>query len=47
MIEEEYKNVIDVGLGLIEEKLMEKFGLTGGDAQYIIRQYFFGEVSEE
>ena len=39
-MEEEYKEVIEVGLGLIEEKLMETFGLTTVDALDIMTEYF-------
>ena len=39
-MEEKYKEVIEIGLALIEEKLMVKFGLTVSDAQSIIDEYF-------
>lgn len=39
-MEEEYKEVIEVGLGLIVEKLINEFGLTTSDALDIMREYF-------
>lgn len=37
--EEKYKEIIDIGMALIEEKMMIKFGMTNVDAQYIIAEY--------
>ena len=39
-MEEEYKEVIEIGLALIEEKLMEKFRLSTSDVRSIFREYF-------
>ena len=39
-MEEEYKEIIEIGLALIEEKLMVKFGLTESDVRTIFREYF-------
>ena len=39
-MEEVYKEVIEIGLALIEEKLMVKFGLTESDVHRIMIEYF-------
>ena len=38
-MEEKYKEIIEIGLALIEEKLMLKFGLGVNDARYILDEY--------
>ena len=38
-MEEKYKEVIEIGLGLIEEKLMVKFGLSASDVESIMIEY--------
>lgn len=38
--EEKYKEMIEIGMGLIEEKLMEKFGLSSSDVEDIMLEYY-------
>lgn len=39
-MEEEYKEIIEIGLALIEEKLMVKFRLTSSDVEEIMREFY-------
>ena len=39
-MEEKYKEVIEIGIALIEEKLMEKFGLSTSDVEDIMDEYY-------
>lgn len=38
-MEEKYKEVIEIGMALIEEKLMEKFGLSASDIRCLLDEY--------
>lgn len=37
--EKKYKEIIDIGMGSIEEKIMIKFGLSQSEVQMIIAEY--------